>query len=127
MLTYWNLFDKVYKRGFCKNLMGGKVVELDNSEEFREFVSNGVAVVDFFAEWCMPCLMMAPVVEETAEKFGDKIKFGKINIDENSEIAREYEVTSIPNFVVFKDGKPVGQFIGAMSAEEFQEKIKKVL
>ena len=103
-----------------------KIPELSKGE-FENFIKNGVVVVDFFAEWCMPCLMMAPVLDELNEKFSDKIKFGKINIDENSDLAQKFRVMSIPNFILFKDGKQTDQFIGALSLEDFEEKLRKHL
>ena len=103
-----------------------KVPELSNGE-FENFVKEGIVLIDFFAEWCMPCLMMAPVIDELSEKFNGKIKFGKVNIDDNQELAQKFDVSSIPNFVVFKDGKKVEQFVGGMSADEFEEKLKMFL
>ena len=102
------------------------VPELTNGE-FEEFTKDGVAVIDFFAEWCMPCLMMSPIVEELAEKMEGKIKFGKVNVDDNPEIARKFKISSIPNFILFKDGKAVESFIGAMSAEDFEERLGKFI
>jgi thioredoxin 1 len=99
------------------------VPELSNGE-FESFISEGIVVVDFYADWCMPCLMMAPVVDELSETFKGKIKFGKINIDDNQQIAGKFGVSSIPNFVVFKDGKKVGQFVGGMSSEDFEERLR---
>lgn len=101
-----------------------KVPELTNGE-FEEFIKEGVVLIDFFAEWCMPCLMMAPILDELSEKFKGKIKFGKVDVGDNEEIARKFNVSSIPNFTLLKDGEIVEQFIGAMSAEDFEEKLKK--
>jgi len=101
-----------------------KVPELTNGE-FDSFIKKGNVLIDFFAEWCMPCVMMGPVVDELAEKFKGKIKFGKVNIEDNSAIAQKYNVKSIPNFVFFKDGEIKERFIGAISAEDFEEKLKK--
>ena len=103
-----------------------KVPEL-SSGEFDNFVKEGTVLVDFFAEWCMPCLMMSPVLDELSEKFEGQVKIGKVNIDENREIAGKFNVASIPNFVLFKDGKPTEQFVGALPLEEFSEKLKKAL
>ena len=100
-----------------------KVPELSKNE-FDDFVKDGIVMIDFSAEWCMPCLMMAPVIDEMSEKFRGKIKFGKINIDENQMLAQKFEVSSIPNFILFKDGKKIGQFVGGMSSEEFEERLK---
>ena len=95
------------------------------SKDFDEFSKKGVVFVDFFAEWCMPCLMMSPIVEEVSEKFKGKIKFGKVNVGENEDLARKFNVSSIPNFVLLKDGKVVEQFVGAMDADELEDKLKK--
>ena len=99
-----------------------KVPELTNGE-FEEFVKEGVVVIDFFADWCMPCMMMAPIVDELSEKFQGKIKFGKVDVSENAEIADKFEVSSIPNFTIFKDGKMIDQVIGSVPAEELEERI----
>jgi thioredoxin 1 len=102
------------------------VHELTNGE-FSEFIKEGIVLIDFYADWCMPCVMMSPIVEEMAEKFKGKIKFGKVNIEDNQEIARKFNVSSIPNFVVFKNGKVVGQFVGGMDEEDFEERLKEFL
>lgn len=102
------------------------VHELTNGE-FSEFIKEGIVLIDFYADWCMPCVMMSPIVEEMAEKFNGKIKFGKVNIEDNQEIARKFNVSSIPNFVVFKNGKVVGQFVGGMDEEDFEERLKEFL
>jgi len=96
-------------------------------KEFDEFTKEGLVFIDFFAEWCMPCVMMAPVVDEISEKFKGKIKFGKVNVSDNEEIARKFDVSSIPNFSLFKDGKLIEQFFGAMSSEELEEKLNKFI
>ena len=103
-----------------------KVPEL-SAKEFEEFTKHGNVLIDFYAEWCMPCLMMSPVIDEMSDKFKGEIKFGKINIDDNQEIANKFNVASIPNFVLFKDGKPTEQFVGSMHVEDFSEKLKKAL
>lgn len=102
------------------------VTEL-SGKEFQDFIKHGFVLMDFFAEWCMPCLMMAPVMDELSGKFKGKIKFGKINVDENRELSMKYKIVSIPNFILFKDGKPEAQFIGSMPLEDFEEKLKKHL
>jgi thioredoxin 1 len=94
---------------------------------FEEFVSKGTVLVDFFADWCMPCLMMAPVMDELSQKFKGKIKFAKVNVDSNNSLAQKYKVQSIPNFVLFKDGKPINQFVGAISEEDFEDKLKRTI
>ena len=93
-------------------------------EEFDDFTKEGMVLVDFFANWCMPCIAMEPVINELSEKFKGKIKFAKINIDENRELADKFEIRSIPNFILFKEGKQVEQFVGSMSAEDFESKLR---
>ena len=99
------------------------VFELTNGE-FEEFVKEGIVLVDFFAEWCMPCLMIAPVIDELSVKFKGKIKFGKVDLDSNRDIAKKFDINSIPNLVLFKEGKPVEHFIGMIGSEELEEKLK---
>lgn len=102
------------------------VQELTNNK-FNDFIKEGVVLIDFSADWCMPCLMMAPIVGELSEKFEGKIKFGKVDVGENQEIAQKFNVSSIPNFVLFKDGEVVEQFVGSMSSEELEDKLKKFI
>ena len=102
------------------------VEELTNGE-FDKFIKEGIVLIDFFADWCMPCVMMSPILDEISEKFKGKIKVGKVNIEDNRAIAQKYEVSSIPNFVILKDGELAEQFMGSMSAEDFEEKLQKHL
>jgi thioredoxin 1 len=102
------------------------VVEL-SEKQFEEFTKKGLVFVDFFAEWCMPCVMMTPIIEEMSETFKGKIKFGKINVGDNESLARKFDVSSIPNFILFKDGKVIENFVGAMDAEELELKLKKFI
>ena len=91
--------------------------------EFNKFTEKGLVLIDFFAEWCMPCIMMGPVLDEVSQKFKGKIKFGKVNIDENSSLTGKFEVSSIPCFILFKNGKTVARFVGGMPEEDLQEKL----
>lgn len=106
--------------------MSENVTELTNGK-FDEFIQKGLVLVDFYAEWCMPCVMMEPVIDEAGEKFQGKVKFGKVNIEDNSELAQKFRVSSIPNLVLFKDGKVIEQFVGSMTAEDLDEKLNKHL
>ena len=102
------------------------VIEL-TIKKFNEFIKKGIVLIDFHAHWCMPCVIMSPIVDEVSKKFKGKIKVGKINVDENHEIAEKYNVRSIPTFILFKDGKIIDQFIGSISKEELEKKLKKYL
>ena len=103
--------------------MSNEVVNL-NSESFDKFLQeNEVAVVDFWAVWCMPCLMVAPIMENLAKKYEGKIAFGKVNVDEERDIAMRFGIMSIPTIIIFKDGKMVDQIIGAMPEKILEEKL----
>ena len=84
-----------------------------SSENFEKEVLNSEkpVLVDFYADWCGPCNAMAPIVEELATELNEKAKVGKINVDENSDIAVEYNVMSIPTFIIFKNGKEEKRFV----------------
>tara|TARA_B100000315_G_C14564235_1_gene582090 strand:- start:489 stop:815 length:327 start_codon:yes stop_codon:yes gene_type:complete len=96
-----------------------------SEKEFESFLKNDLTLIDFSADWCMPCIMMAPVIDELSDKFKGKIKFGKLNIEDNQKLAQKHKITSIPNFILFKKGEKIEQFIGAMSQEDFEKKLKK--
>jgi len=100
------------------------VPELTKSE-FENFTKKGIVLIDFFAEWCMPCLTMSPIIDELSEKFKGKIKFGKVNVEENQEAAQKFGVMSIPNFVLLKNGEVVEQMIGAIPSDELEDTLKK--
>ena len=106
--------------------MAQNVIEL-TGKEFAGFIKNGLVLIDFSADWCMPCVIMAPIMEELSKKLRGKIKFGKIDIDENQDWARKFKVLSIPNFVLFKDGQMTARFAGTMPTEDFEENLKKYL
>jgi len=106
--------------------MGEEIPELTNGE-FDLFVREGLVFLDFFADWCMPCTMMSPIIDELAEKFRDKIKFGKVNVDDGQKIASKFEVSSVPTFVLLEEGKIVERFSGARSGEDIEEILKKHL
>ncbi len=95
------------------------------NEEFEDIINNShkLVVVDFFAEWCMPCLMIAPIIEELAEQMKE-VKFVKINLDDNQELARRYNVKSIPCLLIFKDGEVVDRIVGAQPRENIEKKIE---
>ena len=103
-----------------------KVPELISSE-FDKFIGEGLILIDFHADWCMPCLMMEPVISELSEKFKGKIKFGKVNVDETQDIAQKFKIMAMPTYILFKNGEVSEKFVGAMHIEDFENKLKKFL
>ena len=97
------------------------------SENFDQAIAGPLTVVDFWAPWCGPCKMMAPVLEKLEERFGDQIKFVKMNVDGNQKIAQRYKVMSIPSLVLFRDGvakeKVTGVYPEAKLAHYFERKL----
>jgi thioredoxin 1 len=84
-------------------------------------------VIDCWAEWCGPCRMIAPTIEAMANDYAGKVVFGKLYVDENSETATKYCITSIPTLLFFKDGKLVGQIIGAVPRQQIEQRLKTIL
>ncbi len=99
---------------------------LFTAENFEAEVlqASGTVLVDFYADWCGPCKMMAPLVERMAEKYEGQIKIGKLNVEEAMEVSDRYNVKNIPTFIIFRDGQPVSTHIGGMSAADLEELIK---
>lgn len=89
--------------------------------------SKEPVLIDFYADWCGPCKMMMPVVEQIANEYDGRLKVGKINSDEEQELAQAFQVMSIPNFFIVKDGKIVDQIIGAMPKAELKKRIDAAL
>lgn len=104
--------------------MAGKVVTVSD-DEFDSSILNGdkPSLIDFWAEWCQPCKMLAPTVEEIAGEYEDKILVGKLNVDDNPQTATKYGIRGIPTLLFFKNGQVVQQLVGVKSKAE----IKKVI
>lgn len=104
----------------------GKYLEL-NAANFDATVKEGVALVDFWAPWCGPCRMIAPVIDELAGDFDGKAKICKVNTDEEQDVAIKYGIRSIPTILFFKNGELVDQMIGASSKQVLADKINSLL
>ena len=87
--------------------------------DFDGETASGTAIVDFWAGWCMPCKMLAPVIEEIAEELGDSVKTAKVDVDAEGELAMEHGVMSIPTVIVFKNGQEVKRFVGVQPKEAY--------
>jgi thioredoxin 1 len=95
----------------------------DDSFDEEVAASDTPVLVDFWAEWCGPCKMISPVLEEIAEEQAGKIRIGKLNIDDNLDVTRRFEVMSIPTLILFKDGEPKVRLIGAKPKGQLLEEI----
>ncbi len=100
-------------------------MKFDSTNFQSEVMEAGVPVmVDFYADWCGPCKMMAPLVEKMEQKYEGKMKIGKLNVEEAMDIAQKYGVMNIPTFIFFKDGEVTEKHIGGMSAGDLESKIE---
>lgn len=101
-----------------------KVTKQNYDKEIRN--SQGIVLVDFWATWCGPCQMLSPILEEIGNKYKNKIKICKINVDEEQELAEKNKIMSIPSVFIYKDGKLVNNFVGYRSVEEIEELIETI-
>ncbi len=108
--------------------MAEGIVDLTSAVWDSEIVqSSGLVMVDFWAVWCGPCRMIAPTIEELAKEYAGKIKVGKLNTDENPEVATKYKIMGIPTVMFFKDGQKVDQVVGAVPKPQLKAKIDSLL
>jgi thioredoxin 1 len=108
--------------------MGKNVVNFDDGNFEAEVINSEVPVlVDFWAAWCVPCKMVAPTVEELSEGYSGRVKFGKVNVDENREISARYGIRGIPSLLLFKDGQVLEQMVGVHSKQEIVDMVEKAL
>ena len=104
----------------------GQATEL-TTDNFDATISDGVSLIDFWAEWCGPCKMIAPAVHDLAVEYDGKLNVAKLDVDNSPNIAMKYGVRSIPALIFFKDGQPVDQIIGAVPKGALKKKIDAVL
>ena len=109
-------------------LLEGQVNDLTDAN-FQQALSNveKPVLVDFWAEWCAPCRMMSPLIHQLAVEYAGKVYIAKLNVDHNPRTATQYGVMSIPNFIVFKKGRPVGQMVGAVGKPSLVQLIQRSL
>ncbi|MDP2498701.1 MAG: thioredoxin [Candidatus Palauibacterales bacterium] len=105
-----------------------KPIEVDDESFQTEIESaDGLAMVDFWAEWCGPCRMVSPIVEELAEEYEGQVKVAKVDVDESQRTAQKFNVRSIPSILFFKDGEHVDTVVGAVPKGQLEEKIEEHL
>ena len=92
---------------------------------FKEEIQNGLVMVDFWAPWCAPCRMVAPVLDEISEEYPEQLKILKVNVDENPNSATQFSVTSIPTLIIFKDGELVERTVGASPKQQYINMLSK--
>lgn len=102
-------------------------MEIINEKNFKEKTAKGVVIVDFFANWCGPCRMMTPILEDVKEDFGEKIQIFKVDVDEDENLARSFGIMSIPTIFIYVDGQLKEKHVGLWGQEALTETINKLL
>ncbi len=104
---------------------GARTIEITDANFEEEITSSrGLAMVDFWAEWCGPCHIVGPIVDELADEYADRVKVGKVDVDENPQIAQRFNIRSIPSILFFKDGDLVDTVVGAHPKANLERKIQ---
>jgi len=99
-----------------ESIMAANIVYLDDSS-FKKTIAKGVTLVDFYADWCGPCRMIAPIIEELSTEFSGKAQIAKLDIEKAQEVTSEFQVTSIPTIILFKDGAEIKRIVGLRDKE----------
>jgi thioredoxin 1 len=107
--------------------MADKDMKHLNDEDFAKSIENGVSLVDFYADWCGPCRMIAPIIENLAKKFDGQALVAKVDVDQAQNVTGKYGVTSIPTLIVFKDGTEVKRFVGVKDEPTLESALKSFL
>jgi len=109
-------------------MAGDNVVTLSDDNFQSEVLASDVPVlVDFWAEWCQPCKMLTPTIDELADQYAGKVKIGKLDTDANREVAEQYGINAIPTIMLFKNGEVAKRFVGLTSKKDFEAALKAVL
>ncbi|MCH7781715.1 thioredoxin [candidate division KSB1 bacterium] len=107
--------------------MANQITFTDGNFEEEVLNSSIPVLVDFWAEWCAPCKMIAPTVDEIANEFDGKLKVGKVDVDSNPKVSSKYQIRSIPSIVFFKNGKVTDQIVGAVPKVKIMSKVESIL
>ena len=107
--------------------MANQITFTDGNFEEEVINSSIPVLVDFWAEWCAPCKMIAPTVDEIAKEFDGKLKVGKVDVDSNPKVSSKYQIRSIPSIVFFKNGKVTDQIVGAVPKVKIMSKVESIL
>lgn len=102
-------------------------IKIITDSTFASEIKNGITLVDFWASWCMPCKVIAPILNEVAEEIGTKAKIGKLDVDKNPASSSKYQVRGIPTMILFKNGVEVNRFVGVKQKDFLLKEIRKVL
>ena len=107
--------------------MAHPIAVTDETFESEVVQAATPVLVDFWADWCAPCKIIAPIVEDLAEEYDGKVKFAKIDVDTNPKVATSYGIRSIPTLLIFSDGKPVGQVVGAVPKAVLKSRLEEAI
>lgn len=108
-------------------MAASNLIKLLNDDNFDNNVASGVVLVDFYADWCGPCRMLTPVVEELAQEMSGKIVVAKVDTDQSVNVASKFEVTSIPTLILFKDGQVVKRVVGLKDLDALRKMVSEAL
>jgi thioredoxin 1 len=103
----------------------GTIIELSEKNFGDILADNKFVLVDFWATWCGPCQFMLPIFDKLFKKYGDRVKFGRLNVDDNQSIAMRFDVYAIPTFVMFMDGQPLDRAVGAVGENGLENLLQK--
>lgn len=106
--------------------MAEDIVNLTDGN-FKSYTGKGIILVDFWASWCAPCKITAPIIEEIAQKYEGRIKVGKLNVDDNQKTAADFGIVSIPTIIIFKDGREEARIVGTVPKERIEESINSLI
>ena len=110
-----------------QTMTSGEVLIMDDSNLAETVREHPFVVLDCWAEWCGPCKMVAPVIEELAKEYAGRITFAKLNIDENMGTATKYRISAIPTMLVFRNGEMAGQIVGALPKNHIEQKLQEFM